>query len=31
MEALQFKFHTHCVMGTILPKNLILPIITVIG
>jgi len=31
MEALQFKFHTYCVMGTISPKILILPIIRVMG
>jgi len=30
MEALKFKFHTHCVKDTIFPKILIPSIITVI-
>jgi len=31
MEALKFRFHTHCVTFTIFPNILILSIITVIG
>ena len=31
MEALKFRFHTHCVTDTIFPKILILSIITLIG